>query len=90
MGVRGHTPGHASRKKMPREITYIVLDSVSTREDNPNQVREFNYIFQYSAFDTETGAMIAENEYRTVASDELLNLDEAKNRIADLIETEQT
>lgn len=75
---------------MPRQIVNIELAEVRTRDDNPQQVREFNYIFQYSAIDTETGQLIADNEYRTVASDVKLNLDEARAKIADLIETEQT
>jgi hypothetical protein len=75
---------------MPRDVTTIELVEIRTRDDNPQQVREFNYIFQYSAIDTETGALIADSEYRTVASDVPLNLDEARAKITDLIETEQT
>lgn len=75
---------------MPRDVTSIVLAEIRTKEDNPNQVREFNYIFEYSAIDTETGELIADSEYRTVASDAQLSLDEAKDRIVELIETEGT
>jgi hypothetical protein len=75
---------------MPREVTNIELAEIRTREDNPQQHREFNYIFQYSAIDTETGQMIAENEFRTIASDLPLNLDIAKDTLTGLIETAQT
>lgn len=75
---------------MPREVTSIELDGIFTKEDNPNQRREFNYVFKYSAIDTETGAMIATDEYRTIASDVPLNLDVAKDRMTGLIETQQT
>jgi hypothetical protein len=75
---------------MPREITRIELDTIYTQEDRPYQVREFNYVFSYDAIDSETGAQIAANEFRTVASDEPLTLDEAKDKITELIETEQT
>jgi hypothetical protein len=75
---------------MPREVTRIDFEGVFTREDNPNQVRAYNYIFGYDVIDTETGQMIAEGEYRTVASDIELNLDVAKDRITELIETNQT
>lgn len=73
---------------MPREVTRIEFDSVTTKEDNPNQRREFNYIFSYDTIDPETGAQIDNNEYRTVASDVQLTMDEAKARLTDLIESQ--
>ncbi len=75
---------------MPREVTRIDLDSVFTKDDREFQQREFNYVFSYDAIDSETGATIADNEYRTIASDEPLNLDEAKDKLTELIETEKT
>lgn len=81
---------HAPAKHMAREVISIDLEQIALKEDNPNQYREFNYIFKYSAIDSETGELIADNEYRTVASDIPLNLDVAKDRITELIETNQT
>ncbi len=75
---------------MPREVTRIELDSVITKDDREFQQREFNYVFSYDAIDSETGMTIADNEYRTVASDVPLNLDEAKDKLTELIETEKT
>jgi hypothetical protein len=75
---------------MPRDVTRIDFEGVFDRSDNPNQVREFNYVFGYDVMDTETGMMIAEGEYRTVASDVPLNLDVAKDMLTELIETNQT
>jgi hypothetical protein len=88
--MRRQRTGGASHSIMPREVVAIDLAEIRTREDNPNQVREFNYIFQYSAIDSETGALIAENEFRTIASDIPLNLDVAKDTLTGLIETAQT
>jgi hypothetical protein len=75
---------------MPRDVTRIDYEGVFTREDNPNQVREFNHVFSFDVMDTETGAMIMTNEYRTVATDEQLTIDQMKDRLTGLIETEQT
>ena len=75
---------------MARDVTRIDLEEIRTRDDNPNQVREYNYVFSYDAIDTETGELIADNEYRTVASDIPLTLDAAKDKIVELIETNQT
>ena len=73
---------------MPHEVTNIELDSILRRDDNPNQVREFNYVFKIDTINPETGEAQFQSEYRTIASDEILNLDEAKDRMTDLIEKE--
>ena len=75
---------------MPRDVTRMDYEGVFTREDNPNQVREFNHVFSFDVIDTETGSKIMDNEYRTIATDEPLSLDEMKDRLTALIETEQT
>jgi len=75
---------------MPREVTRIELDSIFTKEDRSYQTREFNYVFSFDAIDSETGAQTHANEYRTVASDEPLTLDEARDKMTELIETEGT
>ena len=66
------------------------FEGVYTQEDNPNQVRAFNYVLSYDVIDTETGQLIVNNEFRTVASGETLSLDVIKERSTGLIETEQT
>lgn len=71
---------------MPHEVTSINLDSISTKEDNPQQNREFNYVFKVDTINPETGEQVFAGEYRTIASDVPLNLDEAKDRMTSLIE----
>ncbi len=73
---------------MPHEVSFIELDSILTREDNPNQIREYNFVFKLDTIDPESGEARFQGEYRTIASDTPLNLDEAKDRMVDLIEKE--
>ncbi len=73
---------------MPHEVTNIELDAILRRDDNPNQVREYNYVFKVDTINPETGEAQFQGEYRTIASDDILNLDEAKDRMTDLIEKE--
>lgn len=73
---------------MPHEVTFIELDSIITREENVNQVREFNFVFKLDTVDPETGEQRFAGEYRTIASDTPLNLDDARQRMVDLIEKE--
>lgn len=73
---------------MPHEVVNIVLDSIFTREDNVNQQREFNFVFKVDTIHPETGEAQFTGEYRTIASDTPLNLDEAKQMMQDLIEKE--
>ena len=74
---------------MPHEVTSIELDTIFTKsEDNPNQQREYNYVLRIDTIDPETGAQRFAGEYRTVASDVPLNLDDVKDRMTELIEKE--
>lgn len=71
----------------PAQITSAEVVNVRTREQAPGQRRAFNYQVRLSAIDPETGELIYNNEYRTIASDRQLSNKTVIDRITELFES---
>lgn len=71
----------------PAEITSAEVVNVRTRDQAPGQRRAFNYQVRLSAVDPESGELIYDNEYRTIASDRQLSTETVLQRITELFES---
>jgi hypothetical protein len=73
------------RRNVAEELIELILTELHQREEGSGQVREFNYVFEITTADTETGEIIMDHEYRTLASDEFLSDIDAYEAMEDLI-----
>jgi hypothetical protein len=70
----------------PAQITSAEVVNVRTRSQAPGQRRAFNYQVRLSAIDPDTGELVYNNEYRTIASDRELSTQTVLSKITELFE----
>jgi len=73
---------------MAEEILELILEDVFTKAEREFQDREFNYVFEITTWDPDTGEIIMDHEFRTYATDDQLSdaeaLAEAQDAFTDL------
>ena len=62
---------------MAEEILEMVLEQIRSREDFPGMEHAYNYVFELTTWDPDTGEIILDHEYRTYATDDFLSEQEA-------------
>ena len=68
---------------MPEEILEILLEDVFTKAEHEYQQREYNYVFEVTTWDPETGEVIMDHEFRTLATNEFLSDEDALSAFED-------
>ncbi len=62
---------------MAEEILELILEQVRTQEEFPGMEHAYNYVFEMTTWDPDTGEIIMDHEYRTLATDEFLSDEDA-------------
>ena len=62
---------------MAEEILEMVLEQVRAQSDYPGMEHAYNYVFEITTWDPDTGEIILDHEYRTYATDDFLTEDQA-------------